>query len=355
MKELLFEIHARPDDDPPRLALADALGDQRGEYIRLACAGKTRQAEALFQRNHETWIRELVPGMPYKGYHPLRRFGVTKSVRFERGMAEGLYSVTPEFVLSEPSVPLLPLRSLGLIVVDPHQLEALAESPALDHLEELKVAGDVGAAELAAFLASDKLQHVRRLQLSQGKLSPAERSKVVRALKSHRELRELNVGEVSEDLFQDLPNLKTLWLRSGRLDDAAFVLDSLVCSASGAELEQLLKTNATSELKSLSLSGGGVESLPDLPRTLERLGVAYQPSSVLDSLTFDLPLLHTLTLCKLGLQANHLDTLLANNLDGLRMLNLAMNQIDARRLRRSSNAARCMNSIWRTTRSPTQP
>jgi uncharacterized protein (TIGR02996 family) len=63
---LLDDIHARPDDDRPRLVYADWLleqGDPRGELIQLQIAGHAAEADALLRRHRAAWEPRLrTPG-----------------------------------------------------------------------------------------------------------------------------------------------------------------------------------------------------------------------------------------------------------------------------------------------------
>ncbi|MFZ5446105.1 MAG: TIGR02996 domain-containing protein [Myxococcota bacterium] len=62
--ELLAAILARPDDDGPRLVLADLLleaGDPRGEFIQLQCAGETERSSELLREHGARWLGELSP------------------------------------------------------------------------------------------------------------------------------------------------------------------------------------------------------------------------------------------------------------------------------------------------------
>jgi uncharacterized protein (TIGR02996 family) len=165
---MLADVIAAPDDDAPRLVMADWLmerGDPRGEFIaaqvRLASRAIFRsqrldlraRASELLQRHRRQWTDFGPAG---KGAQWRFRRGFV--VEVEAGAKE-LLEVAARLFAREP-VLRLKLHSCDLAA-----LEALGRAPWLERLEALKLHGELGD-EGAALLADlDGLRNLRLLNL----------------------------------------------------------------------------------------------------------------------------------------------------------------------------------------------
>ena len=107
------DIVSRPDDDGPRLVLADWLedqGDPRGEFIRIQCElaqldwdvprfdELSLQESDLLRRHRAKWVKlaDKTTGVAYGGYDPFGvLLGESRRVYFHRGLLE--YAVFKDF------------------------------------------------------------------------------------------------------------------------------------------------------------------------------------------------------------------------------------------------------------------
>jgi uncharacterized protein (TIGR02996 family) len=121
LRALLAEVVERPDDDVPRMVLADWLLDQpdagsaaRGELIHAQCR-LARMAPDDPQRDElEARALQLLPGPPQRWARRLRRAGV-KKWWFSRGLIEGVKLDTVAFDrLADRLCRLSPVRHLHL-------------------------------------------------------------------------------------------------------------------------------------------------------------------------------------------------------------------------------------------------
>jgi uncharacterized protein (TIGR02996 family) len=192
---LMEAILHRPDDEGPRLVLADWLderNDPRGEFIRVQCAlaalerGDPRRAvlqereRELLDRHREEW---LAPMKRYASGFVFRR-GFVEEITVEARrfleQAEALYALTPirhvklldiaGYLHTLANSPLLSkLRALTVYAshIGDSVARILAGSPYLGELRELYLGrnriGDAGAEALAV---SDALTHLTTLDLS---------------------------------------------------------------------------------------------------------------------------------------------------------------------------------------------
>jgi uncharacterized protein (TIGR02996 family) len=138
--DLLQAIHEDPDDDVPRLVLADWLeeqGDTRGEFIRLQCdleqlaeddpqRGEREARCHLLQTMHERrWIGELMP--------------FVRHYKFRRGFVDWVHISARNFLEHGDALfRLAPIRGVTLNDVNPY-LADLAASPLLGKLTSLDI------------------------------------------------------------------------------------------------------------------------------------------------------------------------------------------------------------------------
>jgi uncharacterized protein (TIGR02996 family) len=167
--ELLQAILDHPDDDAPRLVLADLLierGDPRGEYISLACRLARTSPGTPEHGELEGRVNALMIAhrTAFAGEFQKR----CKSYVFERGFVDRATMTASVFArwgdeLSERE----PIAQLVIVEADADELEQLAAAPALRRIRRLRIT--LGRydhrCELAALAASPHLGELRLLQL----------------------------------------------------------------------------------------------------------------------------------------------------------------------------------------------
>jgi uncharacterized protein (TIGR02996 family) len=251
----LREIKDNPDDNTPRLVLADWLeehDDPRGELIRLQCRRARPGPElALLERHRDEWLGVLAE----KGIICEFRRGLVKVTGGARKLlskrmaalppAEALawvdhlylYDMNAEAVTKLAQSPhwtcLTSLDLSGTVYYADHLVRdhytvgigregaiGLTSVPALSHLSELRLWGnDIGAEGIAVLAASPNLSRLRSLDLSSNNL----RDDGASALASSRSLTSLvelclNQNRIGAGGFAalarwpGLSRLKTLWV-----------------------------------------------------------------------------------------------------------------------------------------------
>jgi len=211
-QELLAAIIANPDDDAPRLVLADWLsqqGEPRGELIVVACTlthddvpiGVRRQLlkrhEALLREHGARWLNEL--GLkPSEGH-------------FVRGMVEAVEAPAKTLL---PRIDQLfactPVRALRVIDVVEKQLRAIAFSTHLPRLRSL--AFENLQSKLTPLLETEGLRSLRALRIGQGRVVDGDLRGLLGASCQLRELR-LDRNRISKrgaTTLADSPNASTL-------------------------------------------------------------------------------------------------------------------------------------------------
>jgi uncharacterized protein (TIGR02996 family) len=184
----------RPDDNAPRLVLADYLEEQgsaQGEYIRLQCEraglgpGDPRR-EALFAREYELlrahradWLRPMLELL-----EPTRRYPgrVVQNVEFRRGLVESIRIGAEAFAVHGPRLmAMAPARELCLVSDGPTSalLVELARLNCWSHVEVLNLRWrQWTAAVVRNYLAAAAMPRLRELGLHGPSVGPG----VVRAL-----------------------------------------------------------------------------------------------------------------------------------------------------------------------------
>jgi uncharacterized protein (TIGR02996 family) len=281
--ELLADVVAHPDDDGPRLVLADwwtQRGDPRGEFVVAACAASREsrpggdwrlharyasRADALRKQYEADWLAAL--GIPGAG------------VTWDRGFVERLsVNATPTHTAALYRQPLRALwlhgdaatalgkpwpSSLDALVVWRDQLAAIAQSALASRLRTLDLhgcaLGDAGIHRLAALA----LPRLRGLEITKDVVGPAG----VVALCAGRRLVELHLAECQLDSAAlralagcaDVCELTKLCLWNNPIDGGGIA--ALAASPYLANLKELLLERAP-----LGDSIGTLASLPRLER-----------------------------------------------------------------------------------------
>ncbi len=258
MDDLFAEILERPDDDAPRLVLADALtaaGDPRGELIVVQCAlarlgawsgglfrdwirdglatadiAALRTREAKLLRQHgDAWTRDVAPFVVQRGVG-LRR-GFVEFIRWDaaRHLRDGLGPVLD-------AAPLV--RAVSLATEPAEPLAKLYASPALRRIRELHV-GDAdglstarlaltrldlnhggGPHQLRRLVDTSWWPHLTALTLSNHGLDATDIRALVRASPRLTELQLISsrTGRAGAELLAPLaPRLEILSLRHAKL------------------------------------------------------------------------------------------------------------------------------------------
>lgn len=101
---LFAAVYADPDDDAPRLVLADLLqerGDPRGELIALQCrGGQERRVAALLKKHGKEWLGELAPYLG-SGFVFRRGFLSRATLKLKNGMEAKRAQELPAFATLE--------------------------------------------------------------------------------------------------------------------------------------------------------------------------------------------------------------------------------------------------------------
>lgn len=203
---LLAQVIAHPDDDRPRLVLADSLqqdGDLRGELIALQIrASKCEPAEAapLLARAEELLLEHGA-----KWTHELRQF--TLKQRWARGFVEHVEMRAEAFAQHAGQLfALTPVRSLYLRGVQAAMVKRIAATRELERLVDLDLShghvGDSGARTLAE---SSHLSKLLRLGLVSCRVGPSGLWALLRSLGA---LEELRVHTVDHETARELSRAK---------------------------------------------------------------------------------------------------------------------------------------------------
>jgi uncharacterized protein (TIGR02996 family) len=203
----LYEaVYANPDDDGPRLVLADALqeaGDPRGEFIALQlarkAAGKTRKGRResqLLRMNSErpfdgrtyanlrAWLGPLIMAVPNKGLVYERGFVAKVQLQHHRESIEP-YLGPPEWHTVEEVTLGRWKGSLQLLADSLPALRVLGEIewghqvPSHPRLETIRM--KFVDAESAAHLATRKLPSLKQLEIGWCYATKSERAPMLKA------------------------------------------------------------------------------------------------------------------------------------------------------------------------------
>lgn len=274
-QELLDEILAQPDDDRPRLVLADLLsqrGDPRGEFIALQCRAAadprsadapawTARADALLAEN----VAEAVPARRWFAHEAIR-------VVFRRGFPDEVWGRQEAYLAAAP-VPGLKLLHVGNC--QDARTTRMASSPILRHVQRLELHTAVSTDPLAnrglAALASVPFRlrelHVRSRTGPKGFVALAQNPSL--AGLDALELDTVSPGPAAAGLralFASAPHLRRLQLRaSGVSDGAAAALEELPPRVTRLDLGWNRHLGrgalhlASPALEELSLSGTAVD------------------------------------------------------------------------------------------------
>ena len=248
VEPFLQRIRAYPDDDAPRLILADWLEEQGGEHtaraqfirVQIALAGlkpndPRREAlivaeRALLEQHHQDWEA------------PLRRLAT--GLVFRRGFVEELNVDARDFVrYAHELFAAGPIRHLHLLNLGGHLPEVLA-SPYIGRLRALTIFAQYAGEPLARALArANNLSGLRGLELQRNRLGDA------------------GVSHLAGSAV--FANLEELNLANNELTDGA--ARSLAASPHLAKLRRLdLRDNAIGPPGALALAGA--ENLAALRR-----------------------------------------------------------------------------------------
>jgi uncharacterized protein (TIGR02996 family) len=160
-RSLFDAVLAAPEDDAPRLALAQFLtdrGDARGESIRLACELEKLDPDDPERKELEQRIEKL-PRMTFVEKFPDR---MPMQLAWRRGFIEELHCTSAWFVNQADVI----MRSAPIRIYDANPIddaEALAKCPALAKLRRLQL--PYAQAHRATILASPHLAGLRELSL----------------------------------------------------------------------------------------------------------------------------------------------------------------------------------------------
>lgn len=287
---MLADVIAAPDDDAPRLVLADWLmerGDPRGEFI----AAQVRLASRAIFRSQRLDLRARAGKLLKRHRRQWTDFGLADPAaqwRFRRGFivevaagATQLLEAAPRLFAREP------VRRLKLHGCDLEAVETLARAPWLDRLEALKLHGDLGD-EGAALLADlDGLRNLRLLNLYDCGLGVAGAEAIAgsRALRALRTLT-LTANEIGDGgaaalaRSANLQGCEKLYLARAEIGDVG--------------VSELARSPHLRHLRELGLGGNwsisdaSAEALaasPNLPRLgwleLENTDVSYDAADAL--------------------------------------------------------------------------
>jgi uncharacterized protein (TIGR02996 family) len=174
-------IAEQPEEDTPRLALADWLDEngrpERAEFIRLqvelthyaaddpACRPLRRREAELWVAYRKTWKAEVpdVPGINWRGY--------------DRGFLAVLDADTTELFIScaDALFAAAPVRSVRILQAEAGDGWRLAVLPVLARLRELDLTGcgNLEDEDADALAASPHLTNLRALRLGGNRISDA--------------------------------------------------------------------------------------------------------------------------------------------------------------------------------------
>jgi uncharacterized protein (TIGR02996 family) len=161
---LLRDVVARRRDDAPRLAYADALGDDpRAEFIRLQVArrspgGGSPRERALWRAHHREWEADVAP--------------LVESAAFARGFVEWIVLTGAQWV-AHADLLLRRAPILDVVLRAPVPNEAF-NLPQLEGLRSLNLAHTgLGDDVVRALAASTRLSQLRWLDLSGNRIGEA--------------------------------------------------------------------------------------------------------------------------------------------------------------------------------------
>ncbi len=206
---LLEQVLLHPDDDRPRLVMADWLqqqGDARGELIALqvrAARSPPEDAGPLLERAGPLLERAgaLLQANAARWTHELRQF--TLKQRFERGFVEHVEMRAEGFPQHAARLfALAPVRSVWLRGVQPSMLKRLAAVSELERLSDLDLShGQVTDAGARTLAESPHLTHLRRLGVVSSRVGPSGLWALLREFPALEELRLLTVDrELAREL-----------------------------------------------------------------------------------------------------------------------------------------------------------
>lgn len=297
--DFLAEILAAPDDDAPRLVLADWFedhDDERGEFIRLQCERAHLpqhedrwwqlwdREQQLLARHGQSWLRRWrrprflgrridsdgdCTGAPLAPLTRIFRRGLPEvaSARNVSALRRGLDA--PERRL---------VREIHLFAYDPRLLPGLLGT--LEGLAGLAVPGSqLGADFVAPFAQCPAAAALRRLDLSRNLLQRTS-LELLCASPYLRSLQSLNLswnrlaprdGLVLRQ-WPGLGNLRELWLAGNAMDRAGselladpaltglHLLDVGGCTGEAPLVEMLLENASLQQLTHLSLAGANFDA-----------------------------------------------------------------------------------------------
>jgi uncharacterized protein (TIGR02996 family) len=173
----LREIKDRPDDDLPRLVLADWLqdqGDPRGELIHLQVTRAKLSEDDPSYRDNYRRDRQILGRHLFTWLGPLADLATSWEFRrgflFVEARAERLLAKAPSALPDEDL--LLWLEELRLLEAQPAHLVRLAGSPLLEHLTTLDLSNnrlaDAGMAQLWAH--QEAFSRLRVLRLASNRI-----------------------------------------------------------------------------------------------------------------------------------------------------------------------------------------
>jgi uncharacterized protein (TIGR02996 family) len=170
--ELVAAVFARPEDDGPRLVLADYLterNDPRGDFINLQCtlAGSANPQRRLDLRAKERALLAAHEGEWAQGLE------VATAFRFRRGFVEGVRALATKFFASPQLMDAHPIIELELHGVTAEHLALIAAAPWLARIRSLQLGGYYGDA-ISLLAASPHLGALRRLNLGYNSLVSAD-------------------------------------------------------------------------------------------------------------------------------------------------------------------------------------
>ena len=161
--ELLAQVLAAPDEDPPRLVYADYLmeqSDQRGEFIavqvqlqqRITPARRRHANERLAALSHHDFGKDAAKLVS------ARRFWM------RRGFVDEVRASGLSFAMgARKLLAIEPVRYATLESVNPEHIRTLLDDGIIGRLAGLRLSGEP---DLAALAASEQLRSLRRLNLT---------------------------------------------------------------------------------------------------------------------------------------------------------------------------------------------
>lgn len=163
--DLLRAVLARPDDDAPRRAYADALGaDPRAEFIRLQLANKGRagsiapRQRELLERHRRAWLGDLA--------------GIVEQAGFSRGFVDFVVMDAKVFLTHHAALfAAAPVTDLGLNNAGGRP--ELFRVPGLSRLRALTLTGGLTDADATALAACPYLANLVRLDLRHNRITRA--------------------------------------------------------------------------------------------------------------------------------------------------------------------------------------